>query len=81
MPPTPDAFADRERLVRLEVQMESLTDELSETKEAVMELTTALHELKGAFRGAMWVGGLIASAVAAVTWAASWAFDRVWGGA
>ncbi|WP_029631203.1 hypothetical protein [Zavarzinella formosa] len=75
----PETFESRERVVRLETQMENLTSELSDVKDAVKELTTALHELKGAFRGAMWLGGVIAAGMGAVAWMATWLYDKFGG--
>lgn len=68
-----------ERIARLEVQMGGLTEELAEAKVAIKELTAALHELKGAFRGAFWLGSIITSAVVGVGTVLMWLYDKLGG--
>jgi hypothetical protein len=68
-----------ERIARLEVQMTGLTNELAEAKDAIKELTAALHEVKGAFRGAFWLGTIITSAMAGLATCGMWIYDRIGG--
>lgn len=77
----PDSHESRERLTRLEVQMENLTDQLEKAVTTIEKLTATLNELRGAFRGAMWLGGMITAALGSVAWAATWIYDKLGGGA
>lgn len=76
MPDTPDG---RERLARLEVQMANLTEELSEARRAITELTTVLHELRGGLKWAMAFGGFVTVCVAAAWSVATWLYEKLGG--
>jgi hypothetical protein len=68
----PDTAENRERLARLETQMENLTEELKEARDAIKELTAALNQMQGGIRWSMAFGGFITAAVMALA-GAGWA--------
>ncbi|MBX9583667.1 MAG: hypothetical protein K2X87_25475 [Gemmataceae bacterium] len=78
MPHTKEGY---ERVARLEVQMENLTKELEEAKDAIKELTTALNQVRGGLKLAIAFGSFCTAAIAAIgcgLWTVgTWLYDKL----
>ena len=74
MPPANDP---RERLTALEINMKYLTNEMAETKDAIKELTEALHQMRGGTRLFMLCLAVAATLCTTVWTVGTWVYDHL----